>query len=122
MLTVGLLGAANLWATEEAECVKAACGTDGQVYPWGNAARLKYGTLDIAGNELEWTQSQYNAYPYDALNGRENLTGGPTRVLHGGSYLQSSQYVRCSARNNDATRSRFGNIGFRVLIPADERP
>ncbi len=82
----------------EAEWEKAAHGTDGRRFPWGNtfdptrcntreselgsttpvdryaAGASPYGVLDLAGNVWEWTQSLQAPYPYvadDGRNGRE---------------------------------------------------
>jgi len=125
----------------EAEWEKAACGTDERVYPWGNAEpndqRLNYnnkvghtsavgsypagaspyGALDMAGNVWEWTSSQYRGYPYKADDGREDATGEDARVLRGGSFTRTRDYVRCAYRSRLDPSARNLNVGFRVVSP-----
>ena len=123
----------------EAQWEKAACGTHGLIYPWGNEApddqhlnytnkighttmvssyplgQSPYGVLDMAGNVQEWTSSIYRPYPYKADDGREELTGSDARSLRGGAFTDDNYMVRCASRNSNHSDFRSYYVGFRVV-------
>jgi eukaryotic-like serine/threonine-protein kinase len=126
----------------EAQWEKAARGTDRRAYPWGNqvpnANLLNYnndlgdttevgnypdgasifGALDMAGNVYEWVSSLYQSYPYDANDGRENLTSLEPRVLRGGAWSFNGNYVRSANRiRSNPTNSSDNRYGFRCALP-----
>lgn len=122
----------------EQEWEKAARGTTGQEFPWGNefsvavcntkasevggpAERGKYieglspyGCVDMAGNVYEWTQDWYQAYP-----GNTDVTkdyGQIFRVLRGGSYQSDRFDVRCAKRHFDKISATRADYGFRCAL------
>lgn len=122
----------------EAEWEKACRGMDSRIYPWGDEiptrerANFDYtigstvkvgsylpganGLYDMAGNVLEWTNSQYKNYPYDAHDGREEDEDDAARVLRGGSWYANADNVRCTVRRKLIPNNPNGSFGFRVVV------
>jgi formylglycine-generating enzyme required for sulfatase activity len=72
------------------------------------------GALDMSGNLWEWTSSQYESYPYEATDGREQPTD-VLRVLRGGSFEGTSSYLRSAYRNGGNPINVDDLNGFRCV-------
>ncbi len=83
------------------------------VFPQGQTPE---GVADMSGNVWEWTRSAYQAYPYNAGDGREMADKAEERrVLRGGSWSYDQYFARAAARSSDHPDYRGFSVGFRVV-------
>jgi len=122
----------------EMEWEKAARGTGGRTYPWGEefdetrcnvnsdgttavdhygeAGASPYGCQDMAGNVWEWTASDSGTGNVFTWRDGQRQVGLPLKKLCGGSWAMLAQHARCAARSWDFTPIRgSSNVGFRCV-------
>ena len=127
----------------EAEWEKAARGSGGQKYAWGNNSAAEelvnanntydsttpagqfsqgaspYGVLDMGGNVREWVWDWYDPYYYQ-YTPADNPAGpveGEKKVLKGASFSDIYRFTRPANRLAHDPTSPGANRGFRCVYP-----
>jgi formylglycine-generating enzyme len=124
----------------EAQWEKAARGTDGRLYPWGNTydptklwwgvntgtasvyrrtnvSESPYGCVDMAGNVWQWCRDWYDGDYYKTApqGDPEGPNSGTYRVLRGGSWIDTStKFIRVMNRYSFLPTASSSDRGFRA--------
>ncbi|MFI5385619.1 MAG: formylglycine-generating enzyme family protein [Fimbriimonadales bacterium] len=132
----------------EAQWEKAARGTDGRNYPWGNkwdstklcasveglhvasrgcgepvgsfpSGRSPYGCLDMAGNDPQWCLDWYGPYDPRATRNPTGPKSGAGRVVRGSGYWDTDRAsALCAERVQDDPSDRTGSCTIRLCMPS----
>jgi formylglycine-generating enzyme required for sulfatase activity len=124
----------------EKEWEKASRWVDGREYPWGtkfdknkcNSSESRkndttpvqlysphgdspYGCSDMVGNIWEWTCSEYKKYSHsiDIFEDKKILN---LSAVRGGSFMNTTNFLRCAARDAIDTKLSNDIIGFRMCL------
>ena len=78
------------------------------------------GIYDMSGNVWEWVWDWEGALPTSGqATNPAGPSSGPSRMLRGGSVINSSVHIRSASRVNNTQSNRYNHVGFRLVRSAD---
>ena len=76
----------------------------------------QWGLYDLSGNVWEWCLDWYGPYPGGSVTDPSGSVSGSARVIRGGCWRDPASDCRSAERNRIDPASRYGVIGFRVVL------
>ncbi|GHU49950.1 hypothetical protein FACS1894200_09150 [Spirochaetia bacterium] len=89
----------------------------GKTHPVGTKQANAWGLYDMHGNVYEWCWDWYGAYSSANQTDPSGAASGSYRVLRGGSWFISAQYLRSAYRGSADPTFGFIDYGFRLARP-----
>jgi formylglycine-generating enzyme required for sulfatase activity len=86
-------------------------------HPVGQKQPNPWGLYDMHGNVLEWVQDWFGAdwwFSESAITDPHGPSSGDYRVVRGGSWFISANYLRSAYRGGSTPDNRSDNFGFRL--------
>jgi len=98
---------------------KAAQGTDGRLYPWGNEkpGNQLANFSSLAAKTIKVDANPRGASPYGLLNMAGNVEEWcDNQFARGGSFYDNEKFITCSSRRKYEPTERNNALGFRVCM------
>ena len=116
-------GTTTAYATgdDEAALARAGWHAGDKTHEVCSAPEKPWGLCDLHGNVWEWTWDGLSAYaPGEASD--PQVAGGASRAVRGGSWGFLAESARAATRDGHSPSTVDWAVGFRLLLPAPERP